>query len=330
MPYLVLLGFVLGAAYLYRRSQATADSTPAPGGKPEPQAGTSSVAACRAAVPAEPKLVATSAMLGGHVYSGQDPALVQWLRSSLTQRADAATGEERRGTLAFAALQGREGSTAAINTYDNQVLTWGTGWGGLGGLPRVMDRLVAASPEVVRRLADCGVKYLGGGNWAVDDGAGNVVTGKGAALQVIRQTPALLRLFIALAKDPATREAVADAQLATFLASSGKVAGSETIATQALYNFVTHLKHWAPGYLAGAVQAATATVPGAPSADRDRTLAPAIVRAFYAAAPPNAYVVKGWSQVQRYVRDMRGDGLDVTNDPVFTSASPPPSAKAVA
>lgn len=294
----------------------SAPATPAPDA--------ASVAACRAAVPVEPGLKPTSVMRGGHVYGGSDPALLAWLKPYLAARAARASGEARRALLAFAALQGREGSTAAINTYDSQVVTWGTGWGGLGALPLVMDRLVAASPAVVARLAACGVRYLGQGRWAVDDGTGRIVEGRGEALEVIRRTPALLNLLIAIAKDPATREAVADAQAGVFVATSGKIAGSETIATQALYTLASHLKHWAPGYMLHAVERAAAAVPGAPSEERDRRLAPAIVQAFYAAAPADSYIVKGWPQAQRYMlRDMKEDGLDLSGDPVLAAASAP-------
>ena len=273
-------------------------------------------------------------MLGGSVYSGQDPTLVAWLKIYLANKASQASGEAARGTLAFAALLGREGSTAAINTYDNQIFTWGVGWGGLGALPMVMDRLVLASPLVVQRLGNCGVTYQSGGNWSIDDGSGRLVTDKKSALQLIRGTPSLLNLFIDLAKNPATRQAVVDAQLGAFLALSGRFAGSEEVATQALYNFVTHLKHWAPGYIAppgrpSAVQVAAAKVGGSASSERDRQLAPAIVQAFYDNAPSSGYVVTGWKQVQSYVRDMARDGLDVTGDPLL-SASSAPSKEATA
>lgn len=280
-------------------------------------------AACRASVPIEPGLKKTSAMLGGHFYNGQDAAHVAWLKDYIANRAASESGEKRRGALAFAALQGREGSTAAVNTYDNQIFTWGTGWGGLGGLPMVMNRLISASPKAAARLAACGVTYAGNGSWSIVGDDGKTVTGKTPALQVIRATPALMNLFIQLAKDPSTREAVADAQLGAFLASSGTFAGSETIATQALYNFVSHLKHWAPGYASGAVESAASEFPGSPSEERDRMLAPAIVRAFYRKAPAGSYVHKGWKQLQGYVRDMRTDGLDVTGDATLSASEPP-------
>jgi hypothetical protein len=154
------------------------------------------------------------------------------------------------------------------------------------------------------------------------------VKGVEPALGVFKRIPALLYLLIHIAKDPATRDAVTNAQLDTFAATSGRISGSEEIGTQALFNFVTHLAHWAPGFMKplrgrSAVQVAAASVSGAPSEGRDRALAPAIVRAYYANAPEGSYVYAGWKQVQHYVNDMRDDGLDVTGDPVLSASQPP-------
>jgi hypothetical protein len=309
-----------GLTALAVRSRLASDKPADPSAPPSP----GGVTACRASIAIEPGLKRTTMMRGGHVYNGQDPGLVAHLRDYLAAKAAAASSpDERRAILAFQALQGREGSTAAINTWDDQIFTWGTGWAALGALPMVMDRLVAASPAALKRLAACGVLYMGRGDWHVVDDKGQLVTDKKAALQVIRSSPMLLSLFINLARDPATRDAVADAQLGAFLASSGKLAGASEIGTQALVNFAMHLSHWAPGYMAKAVPTAASAVPGAPSEDRDRQLAPAIVRAFYAAAPATAYIVAGWPQLKGYVRDMAKDGLDVTGDPLLSAAAPP-------
>lgn len=284
------------------------------------------VAACRAAVPVEPRLTATSAMLSGHMYSGQNAEHVSYLKDYLDWYANEVSGEDRRRVLAFRALQGREGSTSAINTYDNQILTWGTGWGGLGGLGGVMDRL-SASDAVMHSMAACGVHYLGSGAWSVIDDDGNAIEGKQEALRVIRSTPALLNLFIRLAEDEATRDVVTNAQLEHFMATSGQIAGSETIATQALFNFAAHLKHWAPAYMRGVVEEAAQRVPGEPSVERDKRLAPEIIKGFYARTRG---WVPDWRQMQKYaVGDMRADGLDVSADPVV-AAPAPPVAKTVA
>ncbi len=57
----------------------------------------------------------------------------------------------------LSAFQAREGSTAAINTYDNQIVAWGTGWGGLGWLGKVMER-ATASDAVREALGAAGVR----------------------------------------------------------------------------------------------------------------------------------------------------------------------------
>ncbi len=324
MPFIVddlLLGvpFLLSVWRAYSKARS-----PGVTAQHAPLFGAGSVETCRAAVPVEPGLKPTSALLGGHIYSGNDPELVAWLKDFLARRAEEVDPQYRRGVLAFAALQGREGSTAAVNTYDNQVFTWGTGWGGLGGLGRVMDTLVQ-NADARDALAACGVQYLGSNTWAVVDESGGVVTGKREALEVIRRTPALLDLFIHLAKDPQTREAVAEAQLDAFLKTSGNLPGSDTIATQALFNFATHLKHWAPGYMQGVVEEAASRVPGEPSPERDARLAPEVVRGFYARA---GKWVPDWRQMQTYVRHMREDGLDVVSDPLLAASTPPLSSGA--
>jgi hypothetical protein len=126
-----------------------------------------------------------------------------------------------------------------------------------------------------------------------------------------------------VAKDPHTRDDVARAQLETFMAKSGSVSASEQIFTQALFNFVSHLKHWAPAYAAGAVESAAAQVPGLPSVERDKALAPKIVEHFYGRAQG---WIPDWRQMQGYaLRDMAADGLDVSGDPVVSAAQHPPT-----
>jgi hypothetical protein len=315
---LLFLGPVIVAAI--RAMMMSGDGANSAGSAGGGYGGGDPVAACRAAVLVEPELHPTNAMRGGYVYYGRDPDLLSYLHGYLASVSAAATNP--RSVLAFAALLQREGSTAAINTYDSQLFTWGVGWGGLGGLPRVMDQL-ASDPMVSAALAACGVWYIGGGNWTVIDGSGHAVTGKAEALQVIRQTPALLNLFIQVAKDPNTRDAVANAQLAAFLATSGNVPAGSTISTQALYNLVTHLQHWAPNYMTGVLEAAAKATPGSPSPDRDRSLARQIVQGFYARAMGHGWV-PDWHQTQQYVlKDMAVDGLDVSGDPVLAAASAP-------
>lgn len=299
-------------------------------GSGEPEAGTplpaemlDAIRGFRAEVPWEPGL---RPHRKGHMYTGSsDAAHLAYLEAHLRARAAGATPADRRKILAFGSLQSREGSTAAINTYDNQIVTWGTGWGGLGWLGPVLGKAVAH--EAVREaLARAGLRYRGKGTYdVVDLASGKVVTGKAPALEVVRASTELLCLLIHVARSPETRDAVTEAQLATFMSGSADIRGAEAIATQALFNFVAHLKHWAPGYVMGCMEWAVPLVEGPPSPERDRRLAALVTRYFYgkARAARGARWIPDWRQMLHYVRHMKQDGLDCSGEPVFLAADPP-------
>lgn len=278
------------------------------------------IAQNRAAVPAEPGLKPWGA---GHMYAGSaDKAHLACLSGYFEARAAKASPADRRKILAFRAFQAREGSTAAINTYDNQIVTWGTGWGGLGILGKVMDR-ACASDAVRDALGAAGVRYRGSNVYdVVDLEAKAVVTGGREALEVMRRSVPLLHLLIDLARSPATRDAVTEAQLRTFMESSGNVSGADAVATQALFNLIAHLKHWAPGYVIGCLEWAVPQAGDGPSADRDRRLAPLVGRYFYGKARKYRWI-PDWKQFQLYFHHMKADGLDCLDDPFIRAAGPP-------
>ena len=60
---------------------------------------------------------------------------------------------------AFRAFLSREGTTAALNTYDNQLVTWGVGFAGFGLLGEVMNAL-ADAPPVVTFFHEVGLDYV--------------------------------------------------------------------------------------------------------------------------------------------------------------------------
>lgn len=302
----------------YARDSGTSEA-----GQPLPDDLAGEIERARAAVPTVPGLIAHGA---GHMYTGSaDKPHLAYLKEYFQKRAARATPADRRKILAFSAFQAREGSTAAINTYDNQIVTWGTGWGGLGGLGGVMTR-ATGNETVRRRLAGAGVRYREKNVWdVVDMGSKLVVTGKAEALELVRHSMHLVYLLIDLARDPATRDAVAEAQLATFMRGSADLPGSEAIATQALFNLTAHLKHWAPGYVMGCLEwAVPQLAEAAPSAERDQRLAILIARYFYGKARLGkpAWVPR-WEQFQLYFRHLKQDGLDCTADPFITAATAP-------
>jgi hypothetical protein len=104
---------------------------------------------------------------------------------------------------------------------------------------------------------------------------------------------------------------------------SANISGSSAVATQALFNFITHLKHWAPGYVTGCLEWAVPQVSGDPSPERDRQLAVLVGRYFYGKATRTKWI-PAWSQFQLYfTRHMKEDGLDCSGEPFIKASSHP-------
>ncbi|MFS8071427.1 MAG: peptidoglycan-binding domain-containing protein, partial [Byssovorax sp.] len=296
------------------------DSGAAEAGCEIPEDRIAEIAANRAAIPVEPGLKPWG---GGHMYpGGSDRSHIAYLNRHLEDRAARASPADRRKIHAFRAFQSREGSTAAINTYDNQIVTWGTGWGGLGWLGKVMERAVA-NDALRDAFGSAGVRYRGKNVYdVVDLEAKRVVTGGKDALEILRRSRPLLYLLIHVARDPSTRDAATEAQLRTFMDGSANISGSEAVATPALFNLIAHLKHWAPGYVMGCLEWALPQAGDGPSEERDRRLATLVGRYFYGKAHKFKWI-PDWKQFQLYWKHMRDDGLDCLNDPFILASAPP-------
>jgi hypothetical protein len=298
----------------------------APGsGKPEagqvvPPEVIASIQNARATIPREPGLVSTT---GGHFYMGtSDSSHLAYLVQLLDGKAAAAARLDQLKLRSFKALLRREGTTAAINTYDNQIVTWGTGWGGKGQLASVMNKATAHAP-LKKIFRDCGLSYVNSTTYHVMDVASaRVVSGRDPALQVVRGSMDLLYLLIHAARAPGTRDAVTGAQLDTFLNSSANIDGAGAIHTQALFNFVVHLKHWAPAYVSGVMAWALPQVAGESSDERDRGLAPLFGRFFYGRANKMKWK-PSWQQFKLFWAHMKIDGLDCSGDPFIQRPEPP-------
>lgn len=276
----------------------------------------------RASMPVESEL---KPWRSGHAYFGHgDKAHHAYLKQYFERRLASATPQEARKINAFRAFQAREGSTASINTYDNQIVTWGTGWGGLGWMGRVVTSAVT-TPAVRELFGQCGVRYRGKNTYdVVDLETRQVITGKKEALEIMRKSMPLLSMLIHASRDPETRDAVTEAQLGTFLISAGDIGAADAVATQALFNLIAHLRHWAPGYAMGCVEwALTQLPPGEPSVERDKTLAVLVGRYFYGKAHKFEWI-PDWKQFQLYWRHMKDDGLDCL-DTSFIQAKAAPT-----
>lgn len=302
-------------------TEYASDSGTATAGQEIPENTLKNIAEFRAQVPAEPNLKPYGK---GHVYFAlEDKAHRAWLAQYFEAKMAPASADDRRKIRAFSAFQTREGTTASINTYDNQIVTWGTGWGGLGWLGPVMTR-ATANNAVRATLEQAGVRYRTKNTYdIVDLKTKKVVTGKQEALEVMRASVPLLNLLIKLSRAPETRDAVADAQLGTFFISAGDVSSANEMATQALFNMVSHLKHWGPGYATGCLEWAVPQVADqAVSPERDKLLARLVGRYFYGKARGKGWI-PDWKQFQGYWRHMKEDGLDCLSDPFIQAASYP-------
>jgi hypothetical protein len=168
------------------------------------------------------------------------------------------------------------------------------------------------------------VRYRGKNTYdVVDLVTRKVVTGKKEALEVMRASLPLLWMLIHASRAPETRDAVTEAQLGTFFVSATDIGKAEAIATQALFNLVAHLRHWAPGYATGCIEwALTQMKPGTPSIERDKRLAVLVGRYFYGKARKFQWI-PDWKQFQLYWQHLKADGLDCLSDPfIRASASP--------
>lgn len=290
-------------------------------GQPLPENILQDIAKNRDAIPPEPHL---SAHGKGHMYAGrEDKAHLAYLHEFFERRMANADAADRRKIAAFRAFQAREGSTAAINTYDDQIVTWGTGWGGLGWLGSFVGRALAN--DAVRDLfGRCGVRYRGKNTYdVVDLQSKRVVTGKKEALEVMRHSPALCYMLIHASRAPETRDAVTEAQLATFFVSAVDIGKADAISTQALFNLVAHLRHWAPGYAQGCIEWALPQLEQtSPSPERDKRLAVLVGRYFYGKAHKFRWI-PSWTQFQLYWQHMKHDGLDCLDDPFIRASAPP-------
>lgn len=302
-------------------TEYASDSGSATAGQELPESILKNIEEFRSQVPVEPNLKPYGK---GHVYFAlEDKAHRAWLSQYFDAKMAPASADDKRKIRAFSAFQTREGTTASINTYDNQIVTWGTGWGGLGWLGPVMTR-ATANNAVRAILEQAGVRYRTKNTYdIVDLKTKRVVTGKQEALEVMRASVPLLNLLIKLARAPETRDAVADAQLGTFFISAGDVSSANEMATQALFNMVSHLKHWAPGYATGCLEWAAPQLAGqAVSPERDKLLARLVGHYFYGKARGKGWI-PDWKQFQGYWRHMKEDGLDCLSDPFIQAASYP-------
>ncbi len=138
-----------------------------------------------------------------------------------------------------------EGGWTSINTYDNQVFTFGRGFAAFGTLPQLLEEWFQ-DDNIANEFKKYGVTLNGTHIQVVDTEKGKVVTDK-EAYQYIKEHIELQYLFVNIGEDPEYIQSLIDAQY-TVLSTDGAcvipgfAANWEPEACQA----AAHIQHWLP------------------------------------------------------------------------------------
>lgn len=271
---------------------------------------------------------------GPHKWDYKPPAAhTKWAKEHFQKKVDAATQATRNAARAFMLMLGAEGRPASMQTYDNQIVTWGVGLGAKGDGVHAFTHL-NKDAAMQRLLDDLGINYFGHDYHVVDLRSGKVVSSAAGrkgndnrhiqALEAWRQQLDLLSAIIGISEDPATREAVAESQYAVYLSNSASWPGQDKVFTLALYFMIAHMYHWMPAIAKYGFNVETefqALGGGAPSMDKDRQLAVRVARAFVAKAKtffvkrPGAYDDIRTRTKTRLWKKLREDGKAEGFDP---------------
>jgi hypothetical protein len=198
----------------------------------------------------------------GYIYGGKPSE--DLTPKALTGTPDASTpeGKRKQAEQWIWEEMAHEGSSASINAYDSQMVTWGRGLGAkTGGLNPTMTMLMK-NPGIANRLLSLGMGFKG--DWiAVNLTTGAVETGK-SALAIIQTDPHLLAALTEIGEgDVNGAEETTDAERTTVKqdVADAQWAGIVSIGTGRIPQFVldggwskaavqvaAHVTHWGGKY----------------------------------------------------------------------------------
>jgi len=269
----------------------------------------------RARYPAKALKAVTGKYAGDHHYDYKPPdSHAQWAKGYFQKKADAAQGVDRMVARAFGVLLDLEGRPASLQTYDNQIVTWGVGLGAKGDGVHAFEEM--NKDAGMKKLLDgLGINYEKGDYQVVDLAAKKVVSSAAGQkgddnrhlppLKSWRQQVDLLSAIIGISEDEATREAVAESQYAVYLSNSTRWPGKDKVFTVALFVMIVHMHHWMPAiakYGFNVEKEFQAVGGGTPSVETDKKLAPRIANAYVRYAR-DYFVPKGKKDSYDDVRD---------------------------
>jgi hypothetical protein len=141
-----------------------------------------------------------------------------------------------------------EGSSASINAYDSQMVTWGRGLGAVtGGLNPTMTELFKDS-AVAEAFLKMGVCFRNNTWMVVNTATGAVETGRNA-LAIMQADPHILAAMIDIGEGAGTKQQIADAQWKGIKAhGTAQVPDFALDWDMSVLQLVAHITHWGPAY----------------------------------------------------------------------------------
>ena len=265
-----------------------------------------------------------------HYNYGPPASHGNWAREYIkTEKVDKATGlADKHIAQVFVEMmrdeKGSEGQPASFQTYDNQVVTWGVGFGGMGDGIYIFDE-VNKDRAMQRLLDDLGVNYFDGAYQVVDVPGKKVVSSpeitvmkKGKKrhvdwdhappLNAWRDQMDLMSAIISISEDPAYRVQIIEAQWRVYIKNSSTWTGQDKVYSLALYYLITHSQHWLPAFAKAGFfvnREFDAIGGGTASIETDKKVAQRLLNSFLASAKAawSEKRPKTWAEVHKRVND---------------------------
>ncbi|MGN6378082.1 MAG: hypothetical protein ACTHNU_03960 [Gaiellales bacterium] len=143
---------------------------------------------------------------------------------------------------------GHEGTVDSINTYDDQIVTWGKGWSAKSGsMNEVLELMFQSDPEAKHVLLRAGID-MDARTWrVVNEETGMIETGNDA-LRLMQFDTRLLSVFVTLGRDPKHQQHALDAQWTAMQKGAAHVPEYAYGWQESSIALAAHLAHWSPAF----------------------------------------------------------------------------------
>ncbi|MEV4316264.1 hypothetical protein [Actinocrispum sp. NPDC049592] len=149
--------------------------------------------------------------------------------------------------VAFKEL-GHEGTVDSINTYDDQILTWGKGFSGKSGsMNEVLMIMFEQDPEARAVLLRAGID-CGRNSWRVVNTDTGMIETDDNALRLMQFDKKLLGVFVTLGRDPEHQQHALDAQWAAMEKHAAHIPEYAYDWPESSIALAAHLAHWSPAF----------------------------------------------------------------------------------